>query len=91
MVVSPFELVNSNVWGLCPATCKTKTDFKYFVTFVNDYSRVTWLYLLKNRSKPFTHFCSLFAGIKTRLMSLFKLWVMTMQMKLKNVVVQLLC
>ncbi|GJV83577.1 retrovirus-related pol polyprotein from transposon TNT 1-94 [Tanacetum coccineum] len=46
---SPFELVHSDVWGLCPIT--SKSGFKYFVTFVNDYSRVTWLYLMKSRSE----------------------------------------
>ncbi|GKA40567.1 polyprotein [Tanacetum coccineum] len=46
---SPFELVHSDVWGPCPIT--SKSGFKYFITFVDDYSRVTWLYLMKNRSE----------------------------------------
>nr|GEV36965.1 retrotransposon-related protein [Tanacetum cinerariifolium] len=46
---SPFELVHYDVWGPCPIT--SKSSFKYFVTFVDDYSRVTWLYLMKNRSE----------------------------------------
>ncbi|GJW93299.1 retrovirus-related pol polyprotein from transposon RE2 [Tanacetum coccineum] len=48
-VASPFELVHSDIWGPCPIT--SKSGFKYFVTFVDDYSRVTWLYLMKNRSE----------------------------------------
>lgn len=63
-VASPFELVHSDVWGPCPVT--SKSGFKYFVTFVDDYSRVTWLYLMKNRSEVFTHFCSFVAEIKTQ-------------------------
>ena len=43
---APFELVHSDVWGPCPVT--SKPGFKYFVTFVDDYSRMTWLYLMKN-------------------------------------------
>ena len=35
---SPFELVHSDVWGPCPIS--SKSGFKYFVTFVDDYSRV---------------------------------------------------
>ena len=61
---SPFELVHSDVWGPCPIT--SKSGFKYFVTFVDDFSRVTWLYLMKNRSEVFTHFCAFVAEIKTQ-------------------------
>jgi hypothetical protein len=61
---SPFELIHSDVWGPCPIT--SKSGFKYFVTFVDDFSRVTWLYLMKNRSEVFTHFCALVAEIKTQ-------------------------
>ncbi|GJY95774.1 retrovirus-related pol polyprotein from transposon TNT 1-94 [Tanacetum coccineum] len=46
---SPFELVRSDVWGPCPVT--SKSGFKYFATFVDDYFRVTWLYLMKNQSE----------------------------------------
>ncbi|GKC05155.1 retrovirus-related pol polyprotein from transposon TNT 1-94 [Tanacetum coccineum] len=60
---SLFELVHSDVWGPCPIT--SKSGFKYFVTFVDDYSRVNWLYLIKNQSEVFTHFHSFVAEIKT--------------------------
>ncbi|KAJ9556562.1 LOW QUALITY PROTEIN: hypothetical protein OSB04_011176 [Centaurea solstitialis] len=59
-----FELVHSDVWGPCPIT--SKSGFKYFVTFVDDFSRVTWLYLMKNRSEVFTHFCTFVAEAKTQ-------------------------
>ncbi|KAJ9558576.1 hypothetical protein OSB04_013190 [Centaurea solstitialis] len=70
---SPFELVHSDVWGPCPIT--SKLGFKYFVTFVDDYSRTTWLYFMKNRSEVFTHFCSLHAEIKTQ----FKVSIQTLR------------
>ena len=35
---APFELVHSNVWGLCPTLSPIR--FKYFVTFVNDFSHL---------------------------------------------------
>ena len=41
-----FELVHSNVWGPCPVM--SHTGFKYFVTFVDDFFRVTSLYLMKS-------------------------------------------
>ena len=36
---APFELVHYDVWGPCPVL--SPTEFKYFVTFVDDFSRVT--------------------------------------------------
>ena len=49
---STFELVNSDVWG--PYLFLSPTGFKYFVTFVDDFSRVTWLYLMKSRYELFS-------------------------------------
>ena len=36
---TPFKLVNLDVWDPCPVM--SPTSFKYFVTFVDDFSRVT--------------------------------------------------
>jgi hypothetical protein len=41
-----FEIVHSDVWG--PFSFSLD-DFKYFVTFIDDFSRVTWVYLLKSK------------------------------------------
>ena len=43
----PLELVHSNVWG--PAPVKSSKDFQYYVLFVDEYSKFTWLYLLKHK------------------------------------------
>ena len=51
---APFELVHSDVWGPCPVV--SPTGFRYFITFVDDYSLATWLYLMKNRSDLISHF-----------------------------------
>ena len=42
---APFDLVHSDVWGPTPFT--TEGRCHYFVIFVNDYSRFTWIYMLK--------------------------------------------
>ena len=49
-----FELVQCDVWGLAPVN--SYNDFKYFVTFIDDFSRLTYLYLLKNKSEVFSYF-----------------------------------
>ena len=61
---APFELVHSDVWGSCPVV--SLTEFRYFVTFVDDYSRTTWLYLMKNRSELFSHFRAFCVEIHTQ-------------------------
>ena len=58
-----FELVHSDLWGPCSVVFPT--GFQYFVTFVDDYSRTTWLYLMKNRSELFSHFRAFYAEIYT--------------------------
>lgn len=60
---APFELVHSDVWEPCPVT--SKPGFWYFVAFVDDYSNMTRLYLMKKRSQLFTHFCAFCAQIRT--------------------------
>ena len=42
------------------------TEFQYFITFVDDYSRTTWLYLMKNHSELFSHFRAFCAEIHTQ-------------------------
>jgi len=46
---SAFELVHSDIWG--PSCVPSSKDFRYFLIFVDDFSRMTWLYLLKERSE----------------------------------------
>ena len=55
-VDKPFDLVYSDVWGLC--SIPSKLSFRYFVSFVDDYTRATWIYLLKSVLKYFS--CSKF-------------------------------
>jgi len=54
-----FDLAHFDVWKPCPLN--SKTWFRYFITFVDDYSCVTWLYLMKNRLEVFSisqNFCA---------------------------------
>ena len=41
------------------------TGFKYFVTFVDNFSRVTWLYLMKSCSKLFSYLSVFCVEIQT--------------------------
>ena len=44
----PLELIHSDVWG--PAITSVG-GFKYYVSFLDDFSRFTWIYLLKRKSE----------------------------------------
>jgi histone deacetylase 1/2 len=44
---APLELIHSDVWG--PARVSSG-GYKYYVSFVDDYSRFCWIYLLKHKS-----------------------------------------
>ena len=60
---SPSELVHTDVWGPCRTV--STLGFQYFVTFINDYSRCTWLFLMKNRAKLYSIFHKFYAEILT--------------------------
>ena len=45
---APFDLLHIDVWG--PFSEPTVEGFRYFLTIVDDHSRVTWVYLMKLKS-----------------------------------------
>ncbi|KAK2452382.1 putative mitochondrial protein [Trifolium repens] len=45
----PFSLIHSDVWG--PSRIKNITGSRWFVLFVDDHSRITWLFLMKEKSE----------------------------------------
>jgi hypothetical protein len=49
----PLELVFSDVWG---PTCESVGRNKYYVSFIDDFSKFTWIYLLKHKSDVFQKF-----------------------------------
>ncbi|KAL0375663.1 UNVERIFIED_CONTAM: Retrovirus-related Pol polyprotein from transposon RE2 [Sesamum calycinum] len=61
---SPFTLVHSDIWG--PCRFESLRGFRYFITFVDDYSRMTWVYLLKDRSQVPTIITSFYNEIFTQ-------------------------
>lgn len=56
------HLVHSDIWG--PRRDNSTLGFKYFVTFIDDYSRCTWMLLMKDHSKIFSIFQTFCAEIK---------------------------
>ena len=50
----PLELVHTDLCG--PMKTPSLTGNVYFMTFIDDYSRKTWVYLLKHKSQAFDVF-----------------------------------
>ena len=49
-----LELIHSNVCG--PISSTSLSGFEYYITFIDDYSRNTWIYFLKAKSEVFEKF-----------------------------------
>ena len=66
---SSFKLVHTDVWG--PSRSTSTLGFRYFVNFIDDYSRCTWLFLMKTRAELFFIFKKFHAEIRTNSILLF--------------------
>ena len=49
-----FELIHNDVWGIAPVV--SHAHYKYFVTFIDDFSRFTWVYFLRAKGEVFSVF-----------------------------------
>ena len=63
-VESVFSLIHSDVWG--PSPVIGGNGIKYFVLFVDDCTRMTWVYFLKNKSDVFSKFTEFYNMIQTQ-------------------------
>lgn len=58
-----FDLIHIDVWG--PYKVATRGKYKYFLTLVDDYSRMIWVYLLQYKSEFLTSFKAFHAYVHT--------------------------
>ena len=49
-----LDLVHSDVCG--PMSMKSLRGYEYYVTFIDDFSRKTWIYFLKTKNEVFNRF-----------------------------------
>ena len=67
---SPLQLVHSDVWG--PALVTSVLGYRIYVIFVDDFTRFTWLFLLKYRYEVFIVFLHFKALVETQFGSKIK-------------------
>lgn len=46
-----FEMIHIDTWG--PYRVPARGNFRYFLTIVDDYSRATWIHLMKQKSEAY--------------------------------------
>nr|CAN77868.1 hypothetical protein VITISV_001383 [Vitis vinifera] len=56
-----FDLIHSDVWGPSPVSSHEK--FKYYVTFIDDHNKFTWVYFLRSKSEVFRTFTKFLAYV----------------------------
>ncbi|PKU60961.1 Retrovirus-related Pol polyprotein from transposon TNT 1-94 [Dendrobium catenatum] len=61
---SPFELLHTDVWG--PAPTNSITGFRYYVIFIDDFTRFTWIYFMQSKQETFSKFKLLCSLLKTQ-------------------------
>ena len=69
--VIPFDLIHYDVWGPSPIT--TSSGHHWFVIFVDDCTRMTWLYLLKHKDEVFAAFQSFHTMVQTQFSTKMKI------------------
>nr|KYP40130.1 Retrovirus-related Pol polyprotein from transposon TNT 1-94 [Cajanus cajan] len=70
-VTQPFDIIHSDVWGVAPVT--SHAHYKYFVTFIDDYSRFTWVYFLRSKDEVFATFKFFYAYVQAQFSSKIKI------------------
>ena len=59
-----FDYVHTDLWGDAPVT--SFGGGKYLLTFVDDFSRKVWVYILKSKDETFTRFRQWKAKVETQ-------------------------
>ena len=61
--VTPFEVIHSDVWG--PAPSVSLDGYKYYVSFIDECTRYTWIFPLINKAAVFDNFVAFHAFVST--------------------------
>lgn len=63
-ITVPFELIYSDVWGPAPIT--TQSGIRWFINFVDDCTRIMWLYTIRHKSDVRAIFSIFYHMVRTK-------------------------
>ena len=63
---TPFSLIHSDIWG--PSKVTTSNGKRWFITFIDDHTRITWVYLLREKSET----CQVFQNFSNMIQTQFQ-------------------
>ena len=66
-----FLLIHTDIWG--PSRISTRCGKKWFVTFIDDHTRVCWVCLLKEKSKVESVFQKFYSKVLTQFQEKIKI------------------
>ena len=85
-----FDLIHSDVWG--PSPVSSIGGSRYFVVFVDDYSRYSWIFHMKHRSdllQVYSNFAK--NGLKLKFSNVSKFFDLIMLLSTLNMLSKLFC
>ena len=68
---TPFTLIHSDIWG--PSRVPNLSNTRWFISFIDDYSKLCWIYLIKEKSKTFSIFKQFHSMVQTQFNSKIKI------------------
>ncbi|KAK4254159.1 hypothetical protein QN277_020331 [Acacia crassicarpa] len=67
----PFSTIHSDLWG--PSRTPNRSHSKWFITFIDDHTRVSWVYLLKDKTEVYQTFLNFHSMIQTQFQTNIKI------------------
>ena len=61
---TPLEVIHSDVWG--PSPTVSINGFRYYVSFIDECTRFTWIFPMKNKGEVYSIFVSFHALLVTQ-------------------------
>ncbi|KAL0544472.1 hypothetical protein IC582_019588 [Cucumis melo] len=62
-LTQPFTFIHSDIWG--PSKVTTSSGKRWFVTLIDDHTRLTWVYLITDKSEVSAIFQNFYDTIET--------------------------
>jgi histone deacetylase 1/2 len=60
----PFEVIHTDLWG--PAPFDSYDGYRYYITFVDTFTKYTWIYFLKQKSDALQAFKQFLALVQNQ-------------------------